>query len=1190
MANKVGKESKGKKSADSPEQLLQAESVRELWSSIERDQWGQFLQESLPNNHWSNTANGFKGLCPYHADKNPSFFVNVRQGFAKCFGCDTFVWNPIDFYRKVAPGEISFSDALREIKTKFNPPKFTPRITQALEELDRHQRMKDALYVVLNQELVDSVALSSTDTEYAYAKPLLAYLKHRKIPLVYEHLPIGIMPPWLSLEHKLQRYFASNGISLDLVEDAKKYVKKACEGTDWIGALVMFYGRSPGHVSRVKLRQVPGQGSVPKVGPGSTEKVVMFLADTKTPDTGVFGLAGVRAFTALLGRDGIHQFHVVEGEFDMLSIVANQIDTGVNVEYLTFAAGGQGADDLDFLKAFQLREAYIVGDNDEGGTKFVRTLLRKTKQLGVHIFLWPAKLIPSWPIGHPSHGKSNVDPAEAVEHFGFKTANEHFKRENNFLTPHAWALREAQRDIGTMRDDNVRERTNIVAQYGVLIANSIERSVFVDTAVTELKVPRRELTELISAESDQEVEFMNRIKHKLMQRLMPLFLTTESNQPVLRCWHRENSQYVALAIDDMVKLSRVIEAMEGKDLHRFIMEDVGEPGWLESYAAGHADGVYLQRRDLYRKYISVAISNMGVEAKNESNLHYISSGFHAVKPKAGTDDNFAVYLVNGSRFYKGTFPSGAAHCKWELMSGPLDGNVCVYIGRGATSPGQIHPQVRSVEDLNREPPISITALFDKVRSMIDAGWGFKNHSVACDLLAAFTLLIPICDVFDRMPMLMLTSDQSGGKTSFIGGFLGGDAAPSINVVQNSKYMASFTMPGVRQAIQFTSLLLCLDEFEDKGGNDRTSIQVRHTLTMLRGLANEEAVSTIGSVSGQAQVTRMRCPVATAGIHQLREAADTSRFAVIEMDRQINRASPIDVLSQRFGDEITFVRNNLPQCMYHYARQAYDAHKEIRLEFSRHEKNAVQEVDNTRTREMFYGIMAILRLVGRDYQQFYRDYCKAFQGLLRQQANMSISDALVDELLYSQFVEILDPTDLSSRKMANVIHIVDNGLEDVLNTKAMGVYYDKQEKWVVIHWPTMIHTFSRYTQQFKGYTAASLKNYAKRSKFHVPDDQIVKSKTLETLQKYIGNVKVDSVSVYRVHEYISKMALANTVRDATLPKGRETGDVIDLQNYKDALSQREFPKPPPPKTETPSGKSNEAKVEVASHADDPEFEY
>jgi DNA primase len=58
----------------------------------------------------------WKGLCPFHGEKTPSFHVNPDKGFFYCFGCQTGgdVFKFVELQEKVA-----FQDAVRLVARKF---------------------------------------------------------------------------------------------------------------------------------------------------------------------------------------------------------------------------------------------------------------------------------------------------------------------------------------------------------------------------------------------------------------------------------------------------------------------------------------------------------------------------------------------------------------------------------------------------------------------------------------------------------------------------------------------------------------------------------------------------------------------------------------------------------------------------------------------------------------------------------------------------------------------------------------------------------------------------------------------------------------------------------------------------------------------------------------------------------------
>ena len=58
----------------------------------------------------------YKGLCPFHSEKTPSFHVDPEKGFFHCFGCHAGgdVFKFLELHEKVA-----FPDAVRMLAQKF---------------------------------------------------------------------------------------------------------------------------------------------------------------------------------------------------------------------------------------------------------------------------------------------------------------------------------------------------------------------------------------------------------------------------------------------------------------------------------------------------------------------------------------------------------------------------------------------------------------------------------------------------------------------------------------------------------------------------------------------------------------------------------------------------------------------------------------------------------------------------------------------------------------------------------------------------------------------------------------------------------------------------------------------------------------------------------------------------------------
>ncbi len=73
----------------------------------------QVVQEYVPLKRAGTT---YKGLCPFHSEKTPSFHVNPEKGFFHCFGCGAGgdVFKFLELYEK-----LTFPDAVRALAQKL---------------------------------------------------------------------------------------------------------------------------------------------------------------------------------------------------------------------------------------------------------------------------------------------------------------------------------------------------------------------------------------------------------------------------------------------------------------------------------------------------------------------------------------------------------------------------------------------------------------------------------------------------------------------------------------------------------------------------------------------------------------------------------------------------------------------------------------------------------------------------------------------------------------------------------------------------------------------------------------------------------------------------------------------------------------------------------------------------------------
>mgnify|MGYP003084096910 FL=1 len=129
----------------------------------------------------------YVGLCPFHSDRNPSFYVNPAKNICKCFSCGEG-GTPLNFIMKHE--QLSYSDALKYLAKKYNI-----EVVEREESEEEKQRNseRESLFII-NDYAAKYFQMQLTETEEGRTVGL-AYFRERGIrPETIERFGLGYAP------------------------------------------------------------------------------------------------------------------------------------------------------------------------------------------------------------------------------------------------------------------------------------------------------------------------------------------------------------------------------------------------------------------------------------------------------------------------------------------------------------------------------------------------------------------------------------------------------------------------------------------------------------------------------------------------------------------------------------------------------------------------------------------------------------------------------------------------------------------------------------------------------------------------------------------------------------------------------------------------------------------------------------
>lgn len=157
-------------------------------------------------------GSNFKGCCPFHKEKTPSFVVSEKKQIFTCFGCGA-TGNAISFVQKYY--NISFPDAVRRLAQQYG-----------IEIDDAYERMgrKKDVYYEANRKAARYFYANFTKV----ANPGYSYMKKRGIqPPILQKFGIGYSRDnWTDLTD----YMKSQGVTEDMLYELGLCSKSSKEG------------------------------------------------------------------------------------------------------------------------------------------------------------------------------------------------------------------------------------------------------------------------------------------------------------------------------------------------------------------------------------------------------------------------------------------------------------------------------------------------------------------------------------------------------------------------------------------------------------------------------------------------------------------------------------------------------------------------------------------------------------------------------------------------------------------------------------------------------------------------------------------------------------------------------------------------------------------------------------------------
>jgi len=1001
--------------------------IWKLWDFIGIDNWHKLLKEYKPNLQFIPTGHKtLKGLCvhPDHQDTDPSFYIHTGRGYAKCYGgsCNYYESNPLRLISYIRNS--TYADSLEYVQKTYKPG-FLPK--KALEELEAqrlNQELKREIFAATHQMMCDAIG-DPNNSEYAYAAQALDWLINVRglSKDVLHALPVSIMPVLGDLTKRIHKRFKikymqwrRDGNStipepVNLANEANNYFADYIRDPVFTGGILLPLYSTPTEISNFKLRS-----------PDSSKKFTI-TKDEFSEDLGMFGLGWDRYQIFWSQSANRNYAHIVEGEFDALSLMAYYVARG-NVKFPVISAGGGGGAPYieKCLRASGVNSLYLVGDAPEAkGDDVVQ------KWLG-HIYELDVKVFQSW---DKLPGASDVDDAIHKGNPSDVLRLLWDEQDTTFASTWDWASTRASIEIDSIPEQDFRARMEAAANHGKYVNHRLEASKFIEVVAARHNLNASLLKREIASRDGTELGFVQNCVDALREFLFVVGSYASKGGRNLKVYNTKDKRYHEIQLANPKSVIGELAPTVGS-LHAFITEKVGQPPFLE-FPTPEIDGRILNKLQMQlASYLDAAFIDMTLGAPDFMTARRLKQGYHCVRDHGGTVE----YIVCGTNAFK--IQRDGASLSYIKLEGPADAAHNTIFDVDVAESSAWYPGGLDVDKLESGKKVNLQKLYSDLVEVYDVGYCFKNQKVTAQLLAALVLCYPIMDAFERPVLVFITGDTHSGKSSLLS-TLTGFNYKGIQLLLASQGYESYSAAGVAGYADSDSRLLALDEFES--GDTERGGHVSKIMEMFRGLVSGQADRVRGRADGTAFTQTFRLPVIFSAIQGAERPQDLNRMLSIEMQKVPQKVNPVHVIQDTLGTaRIKEMAHEIAVGMYPYAQDLARLEAEVRSEFIELQKTNPKLKIEWRLASSLFAILALLKFLGKDWVNFLENYIDDNTYAIQQTAVASETHGLLNAIMRNPCISQAEGPAMTASQM-----LVSPELRDDINASNKGLYFDERTK-------------------------------------------------------------------------------------------------------------------------------------------------